>query len=107
MQGIQNVTTHLARENQRENSKVSLAEGASIYNIVCDNNTGTWSQCGSDITGSEGSVKAPEHISRSPTIFKGVPICIVGVCAWILKGIEVAQGISKGNGGYRRLTDGY
>jgi hypothetical protein len=46
-------TTHLARENQRENSKVSLAEGASMYNIVCNNNMGTWTQCGNGVKGSE------------------------------------------------------
>jgi hypothetical protein len=33
--------THLARENQREKSKVFPAEGATIYNQLCDKVKGT------------------------------------------------------------------
>jgi hypothetical protein len=60
MQRIQTDTTHLAKENQRENSKVSLVKGASMYGTMCDKYTGTQSQCGSDVKGSEDVTKGSE-----------------------------------------------
>jgi hypothetical protein len=38
---LSKIFTHLARENQREKSKVFLAEGATIYSQLCDKRRGT------------------------------------------------------------------
>jgi hypothetical protein len=38
---IHKLITHLARENQREKSKVFPAEGATIYSQPCDKRRGT------------------------------------------------------------------
>jgi hypothetical protein len=96
VQRIQKPTTHLAKENQRENSQVSLAKGASMYGTTCDNNTGTQSQCGSCVKGSEGDVKAPKTCSEVSDGLDGVLIGFESVCAWISTYIEGLVSISHG-----------